>query len=232
MPNLKKHKHIFLIDQETFIVLGKIESLNIANSICKGILNTSVMVVSTLEEYVDTKNYILTQQPTFHQGRFGTGHAAEIVQTIDRLVIFALKEIDNIPDHIKLKKSITDIRQFGFELLEENCNRYTSTLLNYFHTESFFLAVDNEIKKSNIDNKIFSPGIQNWASIYGTSPEIAFKKLKIDYDSYTIGMLKINAVWEKYSEKINMLTTIRDILKMFYDEFETEIFLTGNLNHL
>jgi hypothetical protein len=45
-------------------------------------------------------------------------------------------------------------------------------------------------------------------------------------------MLKINAVWEKYSEKINMLTTIRDILKMFYDEFETEIFLTGNLNHL
>lgn len=230
--NYKKNKYIFLVDQETFVILAKIDSLIIANAICKGILNTSVMVVSIPEIYNDLKNYELTQQPTYHQGQVGTAHAAKIIQNMDKSTIFSLREVKTVPDTVVSKKSIANIRNFGFELLEENCNRYTSTLSNYIREDAFFLAVNNELKKCNLEKNMFSLGIQNWANIYGTSSEIAFKKLKVDYDSYTMGILKINAIWEKYAEKINMLNTVRDILIMFYTEFETEMFLTGNLNKL
>jgi len=226
---LYKFSNILIVDQATFIIIGKTESIQVANAICKGIMNTSCMVVYLEKELNPEKNYILMQMP-IAGGKAGPSNTALIsTQLKKNLRRYDISEIFEIPEHIEKNKHLFEIRKKGFELLEQSCMRYISRLVNFIDDDLFLNAISRELDNSNPDIDHYSDGILNWADILNIDPRAAYQQLKLEYDSSSISIIKMHAIWTKYVDKINLVDTEQEILQLVNRDFEVEIFVSGDV---
>lgn len=223
--NLDKTKNlkIFLIDNETFGILAECQSIPISNSLTQGLINTTTMVVIIDEPYDLSKNsYKLIQQKIL--GKIGESNAAEISLEVNKKNRHSIRVFDNPPERFKERKELARIRNYGLEHLENGCKRFTARLLNFYGDQFFYSFINDEIKKSNLETGEFSSGIVEWANIYQVSPRIAYNELKMQYESISISVIKINAIWKKLAEQINKLHDIKKVHVCAIHEFESEMF--------
>jgi len=225
LNSLHNSSKIFIVDQNSFYILNEVENTRIANAICRGILNISLMIVSVDDNYSSEKNYILCQQPSIHMGKYGAGNEAEILTTEIIFGKHKIKEIDFIPDKIIRLKEIISIRKIGFEILEQNLFRYMGLYSRFSEDDMLLHIVSKELDSCDPKNNVFSNGIHSWAKIMNVSVETAYKELKFDYDCTSVTILKLHAVWNKFMNLINSLNTLEEILQCVQINFETEIFV-------
>lgn len=226
LDSLYSNTSIFVVDNETFLILCSTDSIRVANAICKGLINATTMVVSINQEYEPDKHYYLLQTRTV--GKYGEGNAAKISNTLEKNKRHALEEVLDVPDRFLERKELVRIRKYGIEHLEKGCIRYSARLVNFFEDSVFLHFISRELELCDPINNLFSDGILEWATIYGMVPKAAYHELKMHYDSTKISVIKIHALWNKYTDKINTLTNIKDIHLCAINEFEVEIFLAGS----
>lgn len=220
---------IFVVDQSTFTILGTTESIRVANAICRGIMNTSTMVVSVNKDYDKSKHYVLKQMP-IAGGKNGAANTAMPSNDLKQYGIrYDIENVEEITVDIKRNKEIFEIRKIGLESLEQSCMRYLSRLVNFYEDTIFLSTISKELEKSNPQEETYSDGILDWANIMNVSPKAAYQQLKLELDSASISILKMHALWTKYVDKINLLTDQEKISQILNRDFEVEIFVGDDI---
>lgn len=218
-----KNLKIFLIDNETFGILAECQSIPISNSLTQGLINTTTMVVIIDKLYDLSKNsYKLVQQKIL--GKIGEANAAEISSAVNKKNRHSVQIFYDPPERFKERKELARIRNYGLEHLENGCKRFTARLLNFCGDQFFYSFINDELKKSNLETQEFSSGIVEWANIYQVTPRIAYNELKMQCESISISVIKINAIWKKLAERINKLHDIKKIHVCAIHQFESEMF--------
>ena len=218
LDSLYNNSQIFVVDQESFLVLCKTDSIRVANAICEGLLNTSTMVVSVAETYSETRNQILIQNRA--NNKLGEGNAAKHCDMLPKDVRHDLKSCGEVNKTLLKKKELCLLRKEGMEILEKNCIRFSSRNVNFINDDVFLYSIGNALKDAN------SPVIQEWAEIKEVSYAEAKNELQMIHDSVTISTIKMNAVWRKFVDKINTLENRRDIISWAMYNFERELYLS------
>lgn len=212
--------YLFLVvDQETKGILTKCSSITIANAVVKGILNSSSMLVpysninnTKINTYSENTidNYKLVR---FHNSKFsnfkpmtGEANVYEIGNNKEKKA-FDLVEMDqsSINNLWIEKRTLANFRANKIRTLESFCERYSARLVNFFGDELLFQNLSNELSKVDVKNNDYPISIIEWAEINNISPNAAYKELKLQYESTTISIMRIHAIWNKYVEKINQL---------------------------
>jgi hypothetical protein len=67
---------------------------------------------------------------------------------------------------------------------------------------------------TDVENKNFAPAIIEWADINGMSPKASYYDLKMKYDSAGISVVRVNAIWNKYSDMINAVNDRQEFEKL------------------
>ena len=225
IDSLYLNSKIFVVDNESLLVLCKTDSIRVANALSKGIINSTSMVVSIDQEFNEDKNYYLLQTRTV--GKYGEGNAAKISDTLEKNKRHALEETNEVSERFLERKKLAKMRKFGLEQLEKGCLRYNSRLVNFIDDSAFLHFISKELSNCDYENNLFSTGIQEWATICGVDPKSAYLELKMQYESTGISLIKMNAIWNKYVDKINNLFSLREIHICAINQFEVEIFLAG-----
>jgi hypothetical protein len=205
---------IFIVDTFEFIIIGEVDSIRIGNAIIKGIQHTSLMIVHIASTYNNQKNYILTKKP---QKPIRDGYANDAIvdkNLTNSSVQNDIIEIDYLPENIKKLRQIFLNRKFGLEYLDKWCLRYTSKSNIFFNQGTVIQYIEKLLKESNPETESFSEGILDYANIMDTTPLDAYRKLKLDYDSISIWSFKINAIWLKYSDRINQLNDTSQMITL------------------
>jgi hypothetical protein len=224
-----KNLKILLIDNETFGILAECQSIPISNTLTNGLINTTTMVV-VIDDHLDSFNdYKLVQQKIL--GKTGESNAAKFSLTIDKKVRHSVELFNNPSERFKERKELARIRNYGLNHLENGCKRFSARILSFYGDECFYSFINDELKKSNLKEEKFSDGIIEWAGIYQVDPRVAYNELKMQYDSISINMIKINAIWKKLSEKINKLTDVKEIHVCSIYDFESEMFFGTKLKN-
>lgn len=229
MSLLYESSNILVVEQETFIIIGKTENIRVANALSRGIMNVSPMLVSFDKKIDPSKNYLLLkmENSVWRDGSSNTAMPSRELNKSQKK--YDILEVEQIPEKIKRIKEIFEIRKKGLELLDQNCMRYTSRLFNFFGDHLFYSSILKEIEKSNPKSNYYSDGILDWAHISNTTPNSAYQQLKLEYDSISISMIKMHALWSKYVERINSMSNEDQIIQLVNQDFELEIFLGGEI---
>lgn len=222
--NLYPSTKIFIIDTIEFIVIGEVNSVRIGNAIVNGILHTSMMVVDIESSYDDKKDYILTKKPQIPPRDGYANDALTDKNLIGTLKQNDLIEIETISDRILKIKEIFTSRKFGLEYLDKWCLRYLSKSSIYRNDGIVLQYIKNELEKSNPELEVFSDGILTYSDIMQTTPLDAYRQLRLDYDSISIWLFKISAIWSKYSYRINQLTSIPEMIQLLDLNLHAEIY--------
>ena len=218
LDSLYTNTKIFVVDQETFFILCSTESIQVANALCEGLINTSTMVVSTNDEYSETRNQMLVQNRA--NNKLGEGNAAKHCDDLPKDVRHGLRNYGEIDSRLRQKRELCLLRKEGLEILEQNCIRFSSRNVNFINDDVFLYSIGNALKDTN------SAMIQEWADIKQLSYDEAKNELQMIHDSVTISTVKINAVWRKFVDKINTLSTRTDIITWAMYNFERELYLS------
>jgi len=218
LDSLYNSSQIFVVDQESFLVLCKTDSIRVANAICEGLLNTSTMVVSVAETYSETCNQILIQNRA--NNKLGEGNAAKHCDDLPSDIRHGLTNTGKLADTLLKKKELCLLRKEGLEILEQNCIRFSARNVNFINDDVFIYAIGQALKDDH------SSTVQEWADIKGVSYAEARNELQMIYDSVTISTVKMNAVWRKFVDKINTLENRRDIISWAMYNFERELYLS------
>jgi len=222
LDSLYLNTKIFVVDNVSFTILCDTDSIRVANALCKGMVNTTTMVVSLYQEFDSNKHYQLLQSRSV--GKFGEGNAAKIDDYLPKNKKHAIIEVE-IADTLLQKKEILKSRKYGLEHLEKGIIRYSARLINFIDDSVFYHFLANDLANSHPDQNIYSDRIVEWAEIYGVSPFGAYQELKMHYDSVGTSTVKLHALWSKYSDRINKLTDIKEIHMVAINKFETEMFM-------
>lgn len=218
LDSLYNSSQIFVVDQESFLVLCKTDSIRVANAICEGLLNTSTMVVSVAETYSETRNQIIVQNRA--NNKLGEGNAAKHCDDLPSDIRHGLTNAGELADTFLKKKELCLLRKEGLEILEQNCIRFSARNANFIDDDVFIYAIGQALKDD------YSSTVQEWADIKGVSYSEARNELQMIHDSVTISTVKMNAVWRKFVDKINTLENRRDILSWAMYKFERELYLS------
>lgn len=220
----------FVIDDECFTILCQTNSVSVANAICKGILNTTTMVVPLEEELNEELNYKLLQQggivSQMGNPKIGVSNSAWPGKLSNKRLRYGVEEVPGSQRYLE-RKNLAKKRQYGLEHLESGLHRYIARLTNFCLDEGFYHFAARELDLSDPDNNKFSDAIVEWSNIYKCQPREAYWEIKTLYDSTSINIIKMHAVWNKYVDRVNKLTDIKDIHVCSVSEFEAEMFFGG-----
>lgn len=225
MINYSKNVYkIFVIDQLTFGILTETSSISVANALCKGILNTSQMIVSIDQTLDPNLNYILTQ-PKIIQ-KHGEANAAKLVDSIEGYKRHGIEVFS--PDESFLeKKKLAENRKYGLDLLEKNITRFLSRNLNYVDHEGLISVLSTELPRCEPKENVYTIAVQEWAMANKVDNFSAYNFLKMQYDCYCTSTLRFHALWFKYADKINQLSSKREIHICALYHFENEVYSSG-----
>lgn len=215
---------IFVIDNETFLILCETNSVPIANAISMGLLNTSVMVVNIDQDYDDNLNYKLLQTVTVQ--KTGEANAAFISQDLDKKKRHAIELVDNPSDRFLERKKLAKLRRTGMQHLECGCQRYLARLHDFFADSDFYMILSKELDQCDPENDFYTDAFREYADIANQDVSVVYKELKMMHSSYSINVFKMHAIWRKYVDKINLLFDAREIHICSINRFESEIFLS------
>jgi len=222
-----KYYIFFVIDQENKGVLGYTYSASVANAVSSGTINSSVMLVpaasfdkSIIENYNDNfkNNYKLVKKinSNYSNSKMMTseGNVCELTRNLPDHKSFDLQPI-SVSDLWLAKRKLTVFKINKLKILETICDRYLTRLKNFTGDSFFYQYIGKQLDLSNVDTGVFSSGIKDWAEINNMADNEAYYDLKMRYDSAGISVLRINAVWNKYSSLIGTITN-----KQEFEDFD------------
>jgi len=205
-------QYLFLVvDQESKGILTSCSSPTIANSVSKGIINSSPMTVHFLHlgtghpinNYRNTieNNYkLVSNNPSM-------GSEVNVSEYVKKTISGKLYDLEEFfPDQQFLeKRNLANTRCRSISELETFCERYLSRIKNYAGDDILFLALEKDIEYYNLTGK-YSNGIIEWAEINNVSLDAALQELKMLLDTAKITAVRIHAIWNKYVNYINSLS--------------------------
>lgn len=220
-----------VIDDECFLVLCETKSVSVANAICKGLINTTTMVVPLEQTIDETLNYKLIQQGGLNSQvgnpKIGISNSAAPGKLSSKRIRYGLEIVDNVSERHLERKELAKKRLYGFNHLESGVIRYTARLTNFCLNEAFYSVIIRELDSCDVDNGFYTDAIKEYANIYKISASQAYQELSLMYNSTAINVIKMHAIWNKYVDKINTLDDIVEIHKTSVGYFEGEIFFGG-----
>jgi hypothetical protein len=108
-------------------------------------------------------------------------------------------------------------------LLESKIERYLARVKTFSGDEIFIPYMDKELRLCNTEQQHFTPAVLEWASIAGLTPAEAFKELTYKVSSVQLSVTRLNALWEKYVDKINALTDREEMMNLVNSQLEMEL---------
>lgn len=231
-----KHYIYLIIDQENKGMLGYAYSASVANAVAKGTMNSSVMLVplasfdkSIIENYNDNfkNNYKLVRKinTTFSNSKMMTseGNVCEYSTNLSEHKTFDLHPLSASELWVK-KRKLTAFKINKLKILETLCDRYLSRLKTFTGDTFFFQYIGKALGTCDIKSKLFSPAIIEWGQINNLSDSEAYYDLKMQYESAGIAVVRINAVWAKYSDLINSITNKQEFDELdIFSKAETQV---------
>lgn len=214
-------EYLFLvIDQETKGVLTRCSSASIANSVSKGILNSSMMTIYF--PYFRTKHNIINYQSDIslnyklvraHKSEYSNLQMPtsdvemyEIVEKTNSGRTFDLVEITDVDSEWIEKRKLANQRSEKIRSLEIVCERYMARLKEFSADDMFFQYLKTQLPLVDEEKNQYPYSILEWAEIRNVSPSSAFQELKMKYESVNISIMRIHAIWNKYVDQINSLS--------------------------
>ena len=211
MLNGLKSYLFLVVDQETKGILTKCSSMNTANAVSKGILNSSPMLVRypymnhDVNRYNNdhTLNYKLVKKITSPSKNMASEMCVyDAVSTTNSKNIFELIPI-SVDNEWLEKRKLANFRSLKMDYLELTCERYMARIKNFAGDELFFQYLGKQLDLVNLKIDYFPDCIKEWAEINEVSDSAAYYELKMIYDSLGITAFRIHAVWSKYVQQIN-----------------------------
>jgi hypothetical protein len=231
-----KYYIYLIIDQENKGVLGYAYSASVANAVAKGTMNSSVMLVpianfdkSIIENYNNNfkNNYKLVKKinSIFSNSQMMTseGNVCESSKSLPENKSFDLHPL-SVSELWSKKRKLTAFKINKLKILETICDRYLSRLKTFTGDTFFFQYIGKALDTCDMKSKSFSPAIIEWGEINNISDIEAYYDLKMQYESAGIAVVRINAVWNKYSDMINSITNKQDFEELdIFSRAETEV---------
>lgn len=214
-----KNYLFLIIDQENKGMLGYSYSASVSNAVSKGLSNTSVMLIPAfyfdkliLDKFNQNfrNNFKLVRKfdNPFSNGLPMTseGNVCETVKDINVNKVFQLDPLDVSEDWLE-KRKLAALRINKLKILETMLDRFITRFKNFTADSVFYSFLDKELSKCDPENNYYTDSIKEWADIYDISIQAAFQELQMNYDSASVTMFRINAIWQKYVDLVNSYTT-------------------------
>jgi hypothetical protein len=227
----KKIGNVFLIDQESFGIIAFNTSITVMHALSDGIQNSSVMSVSLMPsddrfrgagfDYPINSNHILLRSNP--QALIPSECNVAKVANINQM--FAVTDMDaNLvtPEWIA-KKQLAKSRLLAIWLLEQKIERYITRAKFFTGDEYLVPFMQEEFKKCDFDNGVYSDAIIEWASIAGMTPGEAYHVLSNRVASSNLIVSRLHALWFKYVNKINLLNNSEELLDLVRSNLESEL---------
>jgi hypothetical protein len=231
-------EYLFLVvDHETKGVLTKCASASIANSVSKGIVNSSTMTIYF--PYFRNKHNIINYQIDFsinyklvraHRLEYSNLQMPtsdvemyEIVEKTNSGRTFDLIDFENVSEEWLEKRKLANYRSEKIRSLEIICERYMARLKEFAADEMFFQYLGTQLPLVNEEKNDYPYSILEWAEIRNVSPQSAFYELKMKYESTNISIMRIHAIWNKYVDKINSLLLNDSTESLIFSRLENEL---------
>lgn len=237
LESFKQYLYL-VVDQGHYGVLARCRSLPIAHALAKGMTNSSPMVIQY--NFIGTDNVInnygldpeinLTlvrsgSKTTNSTYTLGECNLAKLVDQTRNGKLFDLVKMptEQVTTEWIEKRRLANLRSVFLETAEEKCERYMSRSKLFSGDEIFLQYVSKELTVSDPEKNIFSNGIKEWALINNISNDEAYNHLYMLWESTGINVLRINAVWHKYCDIINTLTTKENLVTCVTIDLESEL---------
>jgi hypothetical protein len=226
----KKSGNTLLVDQETFGIIAYGPSIPVMQALSEGIQNSSVMTVvfhHSLDKFrgtgldaPTTENYILlrrtgTQAVTPSDCNVARG--ANIEQ------MFGYVDMEAPTAEWIEKRTLAKNRQIGLWLLEQKIERYLSRAKMFTGDDVLLPFLASELQKCDFTKQVYSDVVVEWASIAGINVNEAYHILSNKVMSINIIVSRLHAMWFKYVNKINALSTSEEIMRLVNFDLETEL---------
>ncbi len=230
----KKNNIYIVVDQINYGILTTAVSLSSANAIARGIPNASIGNISVPErgQYFNNFAYIndtryncvvvkKVNMATTH-GDVNVGRAVENTPNGKLFDVIEMPQ-NEINDDWLDRRRLANARSTGITLLEGKLERYLSRVKHFTGDSIFIPYMDAELKKCYPEQNSFTPAVCEWASISQMSPLEAYNELTVKISSVQLSVARINALWEKYVDKINAVADIKEMNSILTASLEMEL---------
>lgn len=229
-----------IIDQDTKGIITYSHSASISNAVTKGIMNTSCMMIHfpflkgkhEINRYLDdlSLNYKLVKKhdPEFSNFKFmdsemsvaGVANSTRNGKSFDIVPL----DLNLITDEWIEKRRLGNFRVVNIRSLEMHCDRYLTRFKQFTADDVLFPYLSEQISLSDVTNNIYPPALIEWANINSIEPRAAYNELKMLKDSMDISVMRIHAVWYKYVEKFNSISTQEELSSLdLFGNLEAEL---------
>lgn len=217
----KKEYFQLIVDQTNFGILTSVQSLPVAHAIAAGFQNVSVMNVMLPEspflrrDYKASTdlNYTLVKRMASAFIPCEANIAAHVTETANNK-LFDVVSMSNVDSAWIAKRRLANIRANGMLTLEQKLERYMARAKTFAGDDIFIPFMSDELKKDH------SPAIEDWANIRGVTVNEARTDLEIKVKTAQLVVSNLNALWEKYVDRINQLSTPAEINECLNTEVE------------
>ncbi len=231
-------QYLFLVvDQETFGVVTRCPTISIANAVSKGMLNTSPMVIfypyvgiaggiNTYRENLSTNYQVIRRGSKIVNTGFISSecNVAKIVEETPSKRFFDLIDLPKelVTNEWIEKRKLGNARADALMVLEQRCERYLSRVKHFIGDEIFLNFLSKELIQCNPSTNSYTPSLIEWADINNKLPCDAYQELTMYYESASISVMRIHALWTKYSEIINSTTNQAEMDDALFIQLEAE----------
>jgi hypothetical protein len=230
----KKNNIHIVIDQINYGILTNSNSLSVANAIARGIPNASIGNIWLPERghyfnnfaYVnDTKINCIVVKKVSYATTHGDINAGRAVENTPNGRLFDIIDMpaNEINSEWLSRRRLANARSSCLLLLESKIERYLARVKTFSGDEIFIPYMDKELRLCNTEQQHFTPAVLEWASIAGLTPAEAFKELTYKVSSVQLSVTRLNALWEKYVDKINALTDREEMMNLVNSQLEMEL---------
>ena len=230
----KKNNVYIVVDQINYGILTTAISLSVATAVAKGIPNASIGTLLVPERmnyfnnfaYINDTRYncVVVKKVTMAttHGDINAGRAVENTPN-GRLFDVIEMPAGEINDEWLDRRRLANARSYNIMLLEGKLERYLSRVKHFTGDSIFIPYMDNELKKCYPEQNSFTPAVCEWASIAEMSPAEAFNELTVKIGSVQLSVARVNALWEKYVDRLNNLVDGKEMSSILNASLEMEL---------
>jgi hypothetical protein len=239
LPTNKSYLYL-IIDQNTKGVITYSPIASVSNAVSKGIPNSSCMMIHfpfllgkhDITKYLsDTSlNYKLVKKhnPKFSNFKFTAGemNVADSVPFIQSGKSFDLVPMDEqlITTEWIGKRKLGNFRVLNIRSLEMICERYLSRFKQFSADDMLFPFISEQLKLVDESQNSYPASIIEWANINSITPAAAYQELNMQTDSMNISVMRIHAIWNKYVNKFNSVSTEEELRSFdVFGQLESEL---------
>jgi len=221
LDGIKQYLYL-VVDQETYGVLTRCRSSNIANAVCKGIPNSSAMVIhypymglkhgiNGYEKSTVDNFKLIRKNISFKFSNASINDTeANVCEHTDQTPSGRIFDLVDFPQNLKTheweeKRKLANFRAEKIGNLETRCERYMSRVKQFSGDTLMLDYLSVQLREVDIEKNYYPHSIVEWSQINSVSPEAAYYELKMYYDSLSISIFRIHAIWTKYVKILNSI---------------------------